>query len=466
MFEFTSKIRVVAIVLVILGVISVGASFFTGDGAHGSEHHEDNQAHAQHDGQEHGAHSESDEALKHGDKDYHKTAAQSTPENNTQTQVDAMQTPELTHHQAQNKPWANLLTNGFFFLAIAAGALFFLAVQYAAQAGWTVVLLRVMEAIAQFIWVPLVVLLLIAIASVFHIGGNHIYHWLAEGITDPQSSHYDEIIAGKSGYLNGSFFLLRTVLYVVLWSGAAFLLRKLSKGLDQSGVDAAQQWTKMRKWSVGFLAIFAITSTTSAWDFIMSIDTHWYSTLFGWYVFAGMFITALTTIMLIVIFLKRQGYLQEVNKSHIHDMAKFMFAFSVFWAYLWFSQYMLIWYSNKPEESAYFLIRFMEFKGLLITMLVMNFVFPILVLMSRDSKRNFGFILTAGIVILLGHWIDVYLMIYPGTVGATAGISLINVGTFLGFLGLFMLVVFRALSKAPLIPENHPMYLESKYHHI
>lgn len=464
MFEFTSKLRVTAIILVILGVISVGASFLTGGhDDHGKEGHSDPAQHENqgHHGEEQGAH-----ASAGSDRDYHKTATKASPEHNTQTQIEAMETPELSHHQSQNKPWANLLTNGFFFMAIAAGALFFMAVQYAAQAGWTVVLLRVMEAIAQFIWIPLVVLLLIAIASVFHIGGNHIYHWLAEGVTDPESSHYDAIITGKSGYLNAPFFLLRTVLYVVLWSGAAFLLRKLSKGLDQSGVDAAEQWTKIRKWSVGFLAIFAITSTTSAWDFIMSIDTHWYSTLFGWYVFAGMFISALTAIMLMVIFLKRQGYLQEVNKSHIHDMAKFMFAFSVFWTYLWFSQYMLIWYSNKPEESAYFLVRFLEFKGLLITMLVMNFVFPILVLMSRDSKRNFGFILTAGIVILLGHWIDVFLMIYPGTVGATAGISLINVGTFLGFLGLFILVVFRALSKAPLIPENHPMYLESKYHHI
>jgi hypothetical protein len=491
MFEFSSKLKITAIVLVLLGVVSVGLSFLggsehQGEGAHQTGHgehaaaqekdhagaaHKENTHHGE--GHNEGAH---DQAA-HGEdqhakadleapSSYHKTGARANPENDPVAVHRGEGAPAQTHHQAQNEPWANLLVNSFFFLAISAGALFFLAVQYAAQAGWTVVILRSLEAMAQFIWVPMVVILLIALTGVFHLGGNHLWHWLAEGITDPQSSHYDSIIAGKAPYLNGPFFIIRTLIYLVGWAGAAALLRKLSLGLEKTGIDYAKQWVKIRKWSVGFLAFFALTSTTGAWDFIMSIDTHWYSTLFGWYVFAGMFISALTALMMVVMYLKKQGYLQEVNPSHIHDMAKFMFAFSIFWTYLWFSQYMLIWYANKPEEATYYMIRFFEFKGLLLTMLVMNFVFPILVLMSRDAKRNFGFIFTAGLIIIAGHWIDVFLMIYPGTVGASASISLINIGTFLGFLGLFILVVFRALSKAPLIPENHPMAVESKYHHI
>lgn len=491
MFEFSSKLKITAIVLVLLGVVSVGLSFLggsehQGNGTHGEGHgahaaaqeegHTDAaQQEDSHGAQGHGegAHNEAGhtegqhaEAELEAPSSYHKTGARANPENDPVAVHRGEGAPAQTHHQAQNEPWANLLVNSFFFLAISAGALFFLAVQYAAQAGWTVVILRSLEAMAQFIWVPMVVILLIALSGVFHIGGNHLWHWLAEGITDPQSSHYDSIIAGKAPYLNGPFFIIRTLIYLVGWAGAAMLLRKLSLGLEKTGIDYAKQWVKIRKWSVGFLAFFALTSTTGAWDFIMSIDTHWYSTLFGWYVFAGMFISALTALMMVVMYLKKQGYLQEVNPSHIHDMAKFMFAFSIFWTYLWFSQYMLIWYANKPEEATYYMIRFFEFKGLLLTMLVMNFVFPILVLMSRDAKRNFGFIFTAGLIIIAGHWIDVFLMIYPGTVGASASISLINIGTFLGFLGLFILVVFRALSKAPLIPENHPMAVESKYHHI
>lgn len=365
-----------------------------------------------------------------------------------------------------NIPWANLLTNNFYFLAIALGALFFLAVQYAAQAGWSVMLLRIMEAMASFLWIPMVIMLILILTGIFHLGGNHLWHWMAEGISDPGSSNYDSIIAGKVAYLNGPFFTLRTLIYFVGWVGAALLLRRMSRKMDQSGVDYQRNWVKMRNLGAGFLVFFAVTSSTSAWDFIMSIDTHWFSTLFGWYVFAGMFVSALTMMMMIVIYLKSLGYLETLNENHIHDLAKFMFAFSIFWTYLWFSQYMLIWYSNIPEEVTYYMVRFREYKGLFMTMLALNFLFPVLVLMGRGSKRTYGFILAAGTAIIIGHWLDVYIMIHPGTVGVNYSIGLTHFGTFLGFLGAFMLVTARSLAKAPLVPENHPMYLESKYHHI
>jgi len=218
--------------------------------------------------------------------------------------------------------------------------------------------------------------------------------------------------------------------------------------------------------SAGFLVFFAITSSMSAWDWIMSIDTHWFSTLFGWYVFSTIFVSALTALMMVVLYLKGKGYLPEVNKNHIHDIAKFMFAFSIFWTYLWFSQYMLIWYSNIPEEVTYYMMRFDQYKVLFFTMVALNFIFPITILMSRDAKRNRGFVFTAGIIILFGHWLDIFIMIMPGSVGGSGSVTLINIGTLLGFVGLFILVVFNTIKKAPLMIKNHPMFVESKHFHI
>lgn len=477
MFEFTGKLKTISIVLMIIGVISVGASFLMG----GGEHHEEAE-HTEHTADHHGeeAHGEHHEAPAHhadaghhedampdtDDYTYHKTASRAIPENNHFHASPVHHDAEHAHHQMENKPWANLLTNNFFFLAIGLGALFFMAVQYAAQAGWTVVLLRVMEAMASWLWIPMVIMLIIIGAGVMHLGGNHLWHWMAEGIMDPTSENYDEIIAGKQGYLNSAFFIIRTIIYFFGWVGAAMMLRKLSLRMENNGAEAGAIWKKMRNFSAGFLVFFAVTSSTSAWDWIMSIDTHWFSTLFGWYIFAGIFVSALTTLTLIVLYLKSKGYLPEVNGSHIQDLGKFMFAFSIFWTYLWFSQFMLIWYSNIPEEVTYYMARWGDYKGLFFTMVALNFLFPILILMSRDSKRNYGFLLTAGIFMIIGHWLDVYILIHPGTVGSHWSIGLVNFGTFLGFAGLFIYVVFSALTKAPLMPKNHPMYVESKHHHI
>lgn len=498
MFEFTGKLKIVTLVLMLIGAISIGVSFMGGEHhAEGATHHEAAATHEAHD--EHAAHAEEahaeeahgedahhdahadhaegghgeyadrheDHSAKTEDFTFHKTASRANPDHNQfyTRQVNSHHDAEHIHHQMENKPWSNLLINTFFFLAISLGALFFLAIQYAAQAAWATVVIRVMEAMASFIGVAVGIMLLLIVTGVYHMGGNHLWHWMAEGIMTEGSPNYDAIIAGKEGYLNGTFFIVRSLVYLLGWAGGAMLLRRMSLKMETSG-DPAKVWKKMRNWAAGFLVFFAVTSSTSAWDWIMSIDTHWFSTLFGWYVFAGMFVSALTVMTLLVIYLKGRGYLQVVNHNHLQDLAKFMFAFSVFWTYLWFSQFMLIWYSNIPEEVTYYMARFGEYKAVFFTMLVMNFVFPVLVMMSRDTKRNQGFVITAGIIMIIGHWLDVFIMVSPGTVGAQWSIGLVQLGTFLGFAGLFLFVVFRALSKAPMVPEKHPMYLESKYFQI
>ena len=194
----------------------------------------------------------------------------------------------------------------------------------------------------------------------------------------------------------------------------------------------------------------------------MSIDPHWFSTLFGWYVFAGAWVSGVTTIAIITIYLKSIGYLKFVGDSHIHDLGKFMFAVSVFWAYLWFSQFMLIWYSNIPEEVTYFITRIEDYNFIFFGMVVLNLIFPLIVLMNSDFKKTYFIVILTGIVIIVGHYIDVFNMIMPSAVGDQWSIGFSEIGGFLFFLGLFIFVVFREISKAPLLASGDPFAEESK----
>jgi len=416
-----------------------------------------------HDESIHDTHSDPTEVAAESHEVDHGDTSHSTDEQHAVT--DGNEGGHDNHHQIANKPWSRLFVNIFFFMAISLGALFFLSLQYAAQVGWSVVVVRIMEAMSQFLIIPVLLIIGLSILGIFHV--HHIWHWMAEGIMDPESATYDAIIAGKEGYLNAGFFIIRSVIYLLIWVISAKLFRKYSLQADAgSSEDGAQLWAKKRKLSAVFLVLFAVSSSMMAWDWIMSIDTHWFSTLFGWYTFSGLFVSGLTVITLIAIYLKMNGYLPELNHSHLQDLGKFMFAFSVFWTYLWFSQYMLIWYANIPEEVTYYIIRFKEYKVPFMFALALNFLFPILVMMSRDSKRNMYFVITAGVAILAGHWLDHFVMIMPGTVGTEWSIGLIDLGIFCGFMGLFIWVVFSSLAKAPLVPKNHPMLTESKLHHI
>jgi hypothetical protein len=197
----------------------------------------------------------------------------------------------------------------------------------------------------------------------------------------------------------------------------------------------------------------------------MSLDAHWFSTLFGWYVFSGMWVSACTVIVMIIIWLRRQGYLEFVTESTIHDMGKWMFAISFLWTYLYFSQFMLYWYSDIPEEVRYFVDRWKDYKSLMWFVLLINFVFPMVLLMSRDSKRNFFFLSFVGAIILVGHWLDMYMIVMPPTVGHYAKLGWMEITMPFFFIGMFMFVVFQALAKHPLKVKNHPYLEESLNHH-
>ncbi len=357
------------------------------------------------------------------------------------------------------RTWASLLINNFYFNAIALAGTFFVAVQLIAQSGWSVAVIRVPEAMGAFMKYGMLGMILI-----FVFGHHDLYHWTHPELYDKASPEYDAILAGKSGFLNIPFFMVRIIAYALIWVGFTFMIRKRSLEEDQlGGVDSYR-----RKVTLGavFIVLFAVTSSTSAWDFLMSIDAHWFSTLFGWYTFAGLFVSGMAMMALLVLYLKSRGYMDHVNESHLHDVGKFMFAFSIFWTYLWFSQFMLIWYANLPEEVVYYQIRWIYFKKLWVANLLINFIAPFLVLMTRDAKRKTQVLWVAGFIIIGGHWLDVYLMVTPGTVGAHWHIGFVEIGTFIGYLGLFLFSTFRELSKAAIVPKNHPMLPESLEHHI
>jgi len=278
---------------------------------------------------------------------------------------------------------------------------------------------------------------------------------------DPEVVAHDKLIQGKTGFLNVPFFLARALFYILGWNVYRYFSRKFS--IAQDTANDISYHKKNFRISAGFLVFFIVTESMMSWDWIMSIDPHWFSTLFGWYVFASMFVSGITVIALITIYLKSKGYLEKVNDSHIHDLGKFMFGISIFWTYLWFSQFMLIWYSNIPEEVTYFITRIEDYNLPFFGMLVMNFIFPLLILMNSAYKRLNLFIIMAGIVILLGHYMDIYNMIMPSAVGDQWFIGIPEIGAFLFFLGLFIYIVFNELTKASLEAKGDPYMGESEH---
>ena len=359
-------------------------------------------------------------------------------------------------HQLQNKPWAALYVACIFFLLVTLGVLAFYAIQQVAQSGWSPVLFRVMQGITAYLPVGSVIFFIILVLCGLHF--NHLFVWL-----DPEVVAHDKLIEAKSGYLNFPFWIIRAAIFLIGWNLYRYYSRKNCLAQDEAKDDS--YYKKNFKMSAGFLVFFIVTESIMSWDWIMSVDPHWFSTLFGWYVFASFIVSAVTTICLISLYLKSKGYLEHVNTSHIHDLAKFMFGFSVFWTYLWFSQFMLIWYANIPEEVTYFKTRIELYNLPFFGAVVMNFVFPLLILINTDFKRISWILVMAGTVILLGHYIDFFNMIMPGTVGDQWFIGVSEIASVLFFLGLFIYVVFSALTKAPLLPKRNPFIEESKHFH-
>jgi hypothetical protein len=352
--------------------------------------------------------------------------------------------------------WSTLVLMGVYFQGIVMANAFFQAATYVAYGGWHTVMKRVPEAIGMMLPVTGILLLLILAVPNLIYGYHPVYEWTNKAIVAS-----DPIMQAKVSYLNLPFFFVRFAFFVGILTYLAYLMRKNSLLEDQH--EDLKYYKSNLKWASLFLVFFAVYILVMAWDWVMSIDAHWYSTMYGWYTFASNWVNGIAALTLVVLYLKKKGYLTVVNNSHLHDLGLLMFAFSIFWTYVTFCQFMLIWYANIPEETEYFRLRYDHFMWLFYGIFIINFLTPFLLLMSRDAKRKARTLAIAAVIIMIGHFIDYYLMVYPATIGIPK-FGLIEISSLLFYIGLFIYVVFTNLGKANLIPKHHPFLQESLHH--
>jgi len=352
----------------------------------------------------------------------------------------------LVSGHGASRIWANVLLNNQFFMGIALGAAFFVAVHRVAMSGWHTFLQRIPDAMTTFLPVAFVLMLLI------YFGMHYIYPW-----SHPEG--HNEVLEGKKVWLNVPFFFIRMIVYFSGWIALTWLMRKNTNELMTS--SDIKYHNKRKLFACLFLVFYAITVSTSSWDWIMSLDPMWFSTIFGWYVFIGMFVTSLAFITLLIWFLKRAGYMKHLRIEHVNDMGSLLFAFSVFWTYLWFAQYLLIWYGHLPEETTYYITRLHYFKLTFFINLSVNFLVPFFGFIRLKAKRQLDWVAIIAAVLLAGHWLDYWLMIMPAAAGDKAGIGVLEIFMTVIYTCMFIFVVLRTLSTGPLVLKNDPYLKES-----
>jgi hypothetical protein len=360
--------------------------------------------------------------------------------------------------------WASLLQNSVYFLLTVNAVMFFICATTLAWGGFQMSFRRVSEALATCL--PVVGVITFIIMMILVWGPSHIlYEW-----ADPQVGQHDAAIAHKSGFLNRGFFTVWTIITISGWWLLERKMRQISASIDNRKLSVEEgkryMWDNT-VWAAIYIVLFALTVMSSIpWLWLMSLNAHWYSTMYSWYTFASSFVSGLALITIFVVFVKNLGYLELTNREHLHDLGKFLFAFSIFWTYLWFDQFMLIWYGNIPEETVYFKLRMQgAYRSIFFLNLIINFLAPFLLLMTRGSKRNYGTITMISVLLLFGHWLDFYQMVMPTASPYKIPFILLDLGVAAGFIGLIMFVTARSLAKHSLLARNHPLLKESIIHH-
>jgi hypothetical protein len=353
---------------------------------------------------------------------------------------------------APQRTWANLLLAGNYVLGLALAGLVFVALHYVCGATWSTAFRRVPEAMAALLpWAAAPFALILAASP-------WLYPWF--GMHGEQPSMWF-----KELWFNPAFFFARSFLYLIVWIAFGRAIVRISRRQDQDG--DIRHTRKNARLSAAFLVAFGVTFNLASFDWIMSLEPHWYSTMFGVYQFAGLLLSGLAMITILSIWLEKLGPLKGVlTEEHLHDLGKLLFAFSAFWMYIWFCQYMLIWYANIPEETTHYVHRLYGFwEPVFLLNLLLNWVVPFLVLLHVPAKRSRSMLLKICWVILVGRWVDLYLMILPPIVGEQPVFGVWEIGLMVGAAGLFFLALFRVLPKANPVPVRDPFLSESLTYH-
>lgn len=352
------------------------------------------------------------------------------------------------------RAWTAFLVAHFYFFCLAMGGVFFASIQWITSAMWSAPVRRVAESFSAYLPISFVTFLLL------YFGMHDLYHW-----THAETVAADPILSGKASYLNETFFFIRNGIAFVVWWILAKVMVGRSVAQDKDRNPAHSSRNKFL--SPVFLIFFGVTFTMASFDLLMSLDPHWFSTMYGVYTFAGLFYSTLAALCIAVIWLRRKGYLLDlVNENHLHDIGKFMFAFTIFYAYIGFSQFMLIWYANLPEETGYFIRRMNPgWMPVFLFLLFGKFAFPFLTLLPRSSKRSERVLVPMAIFMMIAHWVDVVFLVQPEFFKEGPRVSYIEIGTMIGFLGMFLFLVTRFLSKHSVVAIGDPLLRESVTHH-
>jgi hypothetical protein len=357
-------------------------------------------------------------------------------------------------HVSPERTWLNLLISGFYLLSLAVSAIFFVATQFASGARWSARVRRVPEALMLVL--PLAAVLML----VLFFGRAFLYPWSAPGAFDD-----DPAASARASYLRTPLVFGRLALILVVWAAFAWAFRKTSLAQDDDPQASLRLHRRLLRYGAVFLLVFAPSFTVVSYDWVLSLDTHWFSTMFAVYVFAGMFVQGIAAVTLAVVVLRRQGrFGAAVEATHLHDLGKLLFAFSTFWAYIWLCQYLLIWYGNVPEEVTYY-VRRTNGPWLVLFALdvVVNWLVPFVALMSARAKQNPRTLFAMAVLLLGGHWLDLYVMVAPSK-QPSPELGPLELLVPLAYGSLAYLVVLRGLSQAPLVPMNDPILAHERLH--
>lgn len=351
------------------------------------------------------------------------------------------------------RTWANILLNNVYFLSISIGAVMFYSIQFITQSSWSALFQRVPLALGVFLPAGAVLMLLL------YFGLPDIYEWAVPGITET-----DKLIAHKEPFLNVPFYMSRIVLYFALWIPIWMILKKTAFKEDRQA--DLSLYRKSTHYSIVFIFLAVIFFSFAGMDWIMTIDAHWYSTLFGFRTMITSIYYGVAAVVLIIFFLRKQGFFPEMNQAHRHDMARYLFRFSIVWGYLWFMQFLILWYANIPETTVYYVPRFLgEWSYVFYGEFVLNFLIPFFVLISDDIGRKKGVLVAMSIMLLVGLWVMLFIQIVPGSY-AHLRFGFTEIGLWLGYAGIFLLLVGYMLSRSSIVPVNHPQLKESIHHHL